>query len=158
MSISPTWLTPASHAKLQAEYDTLVTEGRVQAAQRLAEARAHGDIKENADYDAAKTEQGLMEARIRKLRHLLDNSVVAEPTGDGTVQTGSVVKVVDDEGYEDEYLVAVPENRVPGLVLASPEGPLGAALMGARVGDQVSYEAPGGTFTITVVSVNPYVG
>ena len=112
-------------------------------SERLAEARAHGDIRENADYDAAKNEQGLMEARIRKLRHLLDNSVVKDPENDGTVQIGSLVTVRDEYGDEDEYLVANPENRVPGFILASPAGPLGTALIGASVGDEVSYRRRG---------------
>ena len=158
MSTPETWLTPAAHRKLQEEYDTLTTAGRSHMAERLAEARAHGDIRENADYDAAKTEQGLMEARIRKLRHLLDHAIVGEAASDGTVQIGSVVKLMDEDGFEDEYLVAIPENRVPGYLLASPEGPLGTALVGAAVGDDVTYQAPGGMFTVTVLAVRPYEG
>ena len=136
----------------------LTTEGRIRIAERLAEARAHGDIRENADYDAAKTEQGLMEARIRKLRHLLDHSTVGEAAGDGTVQIGSIVRLMDEDGFEDDYLVAVPENRVPGFLPASPEGPMGTALVGAVVGDDVTYQAPGGKFTVTVLAVRPYEG
>ena len=158
MSTTETWLTPTAHRKLQEEHDTLTTEGRSRIAQRLAEARAHGDIRENADYDAAKTEQGLMEARIRQLRHLLDNSTVGEAASDGTVQIGSIVTLLDEDGIEDEYLVAIPENRVPGFWLASPEGPLGTALLGAAVGSAVTYEAPGGTFEVTVIAVRPYEG
>lgn len=158
MSTSETWLTPAAYRKLEEEYGMLTTEGRAHIADRLAEARSHGDIRENADYDAAKTEQGLMEARIRKLRHLLDNSTVGEAASDGTVQIGSVVTLTDEDGFEDEYLVAIPENRVPGFLLASPEGPMGTALVGAVVGDDVTYEAPGGMFTVTVLAVRPYDG
>ena len=158
MSTSETWLTPAAHRKLQEEHDTLTTDGRNRIAHRLAEARAHGDIRENADYDAAKTEQGLMEARIRQLRHLLDNSTVGEAASDGTVQIGSIVTLRDEDGIEDEYLVAIPENRVPGFWLASPEGPLGTALLGAAVGSAVTYEAPGGMFEVTVIAVRPYEG
>ena len=136
----------------------LTTVGRTHIAERLAEARSHGDIRENADYDAAKTEQGLMEARIRKLRDLLDNSIVGEAASDGTVQIGSIVRLMDEDGSEDDYLIAIPENRVPGFLLASPEGPLGTALVGAVVGDDVTYDAPGGKFTVTVLAVRPYDG
>ena len=156
-----TWLTPDAYRKLQEEYDALTTEGRLRIADRLAEARAHGDIRENADYDAAKTEQGLMEARIRKLRHLLDNSVVGnsdKEQDDGTVRIGSLVTLRDEWGDEDEYFVAVPENKVPGYLLASPAGPLGTALIGASVGDDVSYEAPGGTFSVKVIAVRRFEG
>ncbi len=158
MSTTETWLTPAAHRKLQEEYDMLTTAGRTHIAERLAEARSHGDIRENADYDAAKTEQGLMEARIRKLRHLLDNSTVGEAASDGTVQIGSIVTLMHEDGSKDDYLIAIPENRVPGFLLASPEGPLGTALVGAAMGDDVTYQAPGGIFTVTVLAVRPYDG
>lgn len=162
MNTSPTWLTQTAHRKLQQEYEKLTTEGRRWIAARLAEARAHGDIRENADYDAAKTEQGLMEARIRKLRYLLDNSVVGKAVtkaeDDGTVRIGSLVTLRDEYGDEDEYFVAIPENRVPGFLLASPAGPLGTALLGASAGDDVSYEAPGGKFSVKVITVRPYEG
>ena len=158
MSTSPTWLTESTHRKLQEEYDSLTTEGRHRMSDRLAEARSHGDLRENADYDAAKSEQGLMEARIRKLRHLLDTAVVGKADNDGTVQVGSVVTLRDEDGDEDEYFVAIPENKAPGFLLASPKGPLGAALLGASAGYEVSYQAPGGKFTVEVVSVRPYEG
>lgn len=161
MSTSPAWLTATAHQKLQQEYEFLTTEGRLRIADRLAEARAHGDIRENADYDAAKTEQGLMEARIRKLRHLLDNSFVGEAedaqSDDGTVRIGSLVTLRDEFG-DEEYLVAIPENRVRGFSLASPSGPLGRALIGASAGDTVSYEAPGGTFEVEIIRVRAFDG
>ena len=99
-----------------------------------------------------------MEARIRKLRHLLDTAVVGEAEDDGTVRVGSIVTLRDEDGDEDEYFVAIPENKVRGFLLASPNGPLGAALIGTSAGDEVSYEAPGGTFTVNVVAVRPYEG
>ena len=158
MDTPETWLTPTAYRKLEEEHGMLTTVGRSQIAERLAEARSHGDIRENADYDAAKTEQGLMEARIRTLRHLLDNSTVGEAASDGSVQIGSIVTLLDEDGLEDDYLVAIPENRIPGFLLASPEGPLGTALVGAVVGDDITYQAPGGKFTVTVVAVRPYDG
>ncbi len=154
----PTWLTPAAYQKLQEEYETLTTEGRRHIEERIAEARSHGDLRENADYDAAKNEQGLMEARIRKLRHLLDTSEVREAASTDTVEVGSVVTVRDGDGDEMDFFVAPQENKVPGFLLASPSSPLGAALLGAGVGDDVSYEAPGGTFTYSVLAIKPYEG
>ena len=153
-----TWLTPAAHQKLQDEYDQLTTVGRREISERIAEARSHGDLRENADYDAAKNEQGLQEARIRKLRHLLDTAEIREAEDDGTVQIGSIVTVRDEDGDEDEYFVAAPENKLDGYLLASPTGPLGEALVGSAVGDDVSYDAPGGTFTLTVVAIRPFDG
>ena len=72
-----TWLTPSAHEKMQAEYEYMTTTGRREISERIAEARSHGDIKENADYDAAKNEQGLQESKIRKIRHILDRAVRA---------------------------------------------------------------------------------
>lgn len=158
MTDQTTWLTPAAHKKLQEEYEHLTTEGRIHIEERIAEARSHGDLRENADYDAAKNEQGLMEARIRQIRHLLETAEVREAEDTGVVQIGTIVTVVDSDGDEMEYFVAPPENKVPGFLLASPSGPLGAALLGAAVGDEVSYEAPGGTFALQVKDVKPFDG
>ena len=156
MTDETTWLTPSAFEKLSAELEDLRTNGRRGIETRLAEARAHGDLRENGDYDADKNDQGLMEARIRQLEAILAQARVAEPTDDGSVQIGSVVTVIDADGDESEYFVANPENREPGFLLASPAGPLGQALIGARQGDKVTYDAPGGTFTVTVKSVRPF--
>ena len=157
MTDETTWLTPAAHAKLEAEFEELTTTGRLHIEERIAEARSHGDLRENADYDAAKNEQGLMEARIRQLKHLLENAEVREAEDTGKVEVGSIVKVTNGD-LELELLVATSENRVSGVQTAAPDGPLGSALLGAAVGEQVTYEAPGGTFTYTVESIRPFEG
>ncbi len=153
-----TWLTPAAHQKLAGEYEHLTTDGRRDIEQKISEARDHGDLSENAEYDAAKNEQGLMEARIRQLRHLLDNAEVRDVEDSGAVTVGTVATVVDEDGDELEFFVAPAENKAPGLLLASPQSPLGTALLGAKPGDDVSYEAPGGTFTYRIVSVKVFEG
>ena len=155
-SNEPTWLSPAAAQKLQEEYDHLTTVGRIEASERIAEARSHGDIRENADYDAAKNEQGLMEARIRKLRHLLDNAEIRAVDDTDHVAVGSIVTVRDGDGDEMEFFVAPQENKVRGMLLASPGSPLGSALLGAGVGDTVDYEAPGGTFAYEIIGIRPY--
>ena len=144
--------------KLQEEYDHLTTEGRIEATERIAEARSHGDIRENADYDAAKNEQGLMEARIRKLRHILDTAEIRAVTDTNHVTVGCIVTVKDDNDDEMEFFVAPQENKVRGMLLASPSSPLGAALMGAAVGERINYEAPGGTFTYQIAAIRPFDG
>jgi transcription elongation factor GreA len=153
-----TWLTPTAHAKLAAEYEHLTTAGRREAEQRIAEARSHGDLRENAEYDVAKNDQGLMEARIRQVRHLLDTAEVREVEDSGAVEVGTVATVIDDDGDELEFFVASAENKAPGMLLASPQSPLGEALLGAKPGDEVSYEAPGGTFSYRIVSVRVFEG
>jgi transcription elongation factor GreA len=152
------WLTPSAFEKLTAELDELKSEGRRGMEVRLAEARSHGDLRENGDYDSAKHDQGLMEARIRQLEAILAHAEVRAASDDGRVGIGSVVTVIDGDGDEMEYFVAIPENKEPGFLLASPSSPLGQALIGAQVGDEVSYAAPGGTFTVTITQVRPFPG
>ena len=153
-----TWLTPAAHAKLQEELDYLTTDGRRAIEKRIAEARDHGDLRENAEYDTAKNDQGLMEARIRQIKHTLENSEVREAEDSGKVEVGTIATVVDEDGDEMDYFIASAENKMPGMILASPTSPVGSALLGAAPGDEVAYEAPGGTFTMTVKAVRVYEG
>ena len=154
---SKTWLTPVAHQKLVKKYKHLTTDGRIAITQRIAEAREHGDLRENAEYDTAKNDQGFMEARIRELKHVLDNSEVSEVEGSGIVEVGMIATVIDDDGDELEFFVAPAENKVgAGMILASPTSPLGAALLGARPGDDVTYQAPGGEFTCKVKAVRVY--
>jgi transcription elongation factor GreA len=158
MTEESTFLTPAALKKIEAELEQLRTEGRREIEERMAEARSHGDIRENADYDAAKNDQGLMEARIRKLEHVVSTAEVREVEDTGRVEVGCVVTVIDSDGDEIEYFVAAQENKIAGLILASPESPLGSALLGKSAGDEVQYEAPAGTMTVTVKEVRPYDG
>jgi transcription elongation factor GreA len=153
-----TWLTPAAETKLRDELQYLTTDGRRAIEQRISEARDHGDLSENSEYDTAKNDQGLMEARIRRIKHILDNSEVREAEDSGKVEVGTIATVVDDDGDEMDYFIASAENKIPGMILASPTSPVGSALLGAAPGDQVSYEAPGGTFKMTVKSVRLFEG
>ncbi len=120
-----TWLTPSAHAKLQEELEYLTTEGRRAIEKRIAEAREHGDLRENAEYDTAKNDQGLMEARIRQIKHTLENSEVRAADDSGKVEIGTVVTVIDEDGDEMDYFIASAENKVPGMILASPTSPVG---------------------------------
>lgn len=151
-----TLLTPGALEKLKDEFEHLTTTGRDEIVARIAEARAHGDLSENAEYDTAKNDQGLMEARIRRLKHTIDNARELKVEVSDVITVGTVATVVDDDGDEMEVFIAPSENKVSGTVLASPASPLGAALLGGKPGDDVSYEAPGGTFTYRVVSIRPY--
>ena len=152
------WLTQEAFDKLQHELEHLRGPVRQQIIERISAAREEGDLKENGGYHAAREEQGKTEARIRQLKHLLSSAEVREAEDTGRVEVGSLVAVVDQAGEEMEYFVATPENKVAGHLLASPAGPLGRALLGARAGDELTYEAPGGSYTIKVKSVRPYRG
>ena len=158
MAEPTTFLTPAALEKLQNELEELKTVGRAEIEDRIAEARSHGDLRENADYDAAKNDQGMMEARIRKLEHVINTAEVREVEDTGRVEIGSVVTVIDHDGDATEYFVASQENKVAGMLLASPESPLGGALLGRSVGDKVEYQAPVGTMKVKITGVRPYEG
>lgn len=150
------FLTTEAHAKLVAELEELTTKGRAEIEVRIQEAREHGDIRENADYDTAKHDQGMLEARIRQISQILESAEVREVKVSDEVVVGSLVTVVDDDGDSIEYFVAPPENKLPGVMLASPSGPLGSALLGARIGDEVSYTAPAGIFKVRITEIRPF--
>ena len=107
-----TWLTPAARQQLADEYENLTTDGRRAIVKRISEARDHGDLRENAEYDTAKNDQGFMEARIREIKYVLENSEVREIKNSGTIEIGSIATVVDDDGDELEFFIAPAENRV----------------------------------------------
>jgi transcription elongation factor GreA len=153
-------LTRDAYERLRAELHGLKTSGRVQVADRLQHARELGDIRENAEYDAAKNDQAMMEARIRDLERMLkDPDIVEQPAESDAAGPGVLITVrpLDDEGEEDEtYLLAVSkEERTEGARTVSFDSPFGKALLGKKVGERVSYEAPGGEFAYEVVSLRP---
>jgi transcription elongation factor GreA len=153
-------LTRDAYQRLKQELEELAGDGRVKMADRLQHARELGDIRENAEYDAAKNEQGLMESRIRELERMLkDPDIVegpehAEEAGPGHLVT---LRPLDDEEPEDErYLLAASkEERMDGVRTVTLDSPLGQAIAGKRVGDTVKYEAPGGTFTYELIRLEP---
>ena len=152
-----THLTRTTFERLQAELEDLTTRGRVEIARAIEAARALGDLSENGDYHAAKDTQGKMEARIRQLQATLKHAVIVDGSAgaeDGTVSTGSVV-AIRYEGDEDveRFLVGSIEERHDALNVVSPGSPLGQALLGKGVGDQVEYEAPGGTLRVEIVDI-----
>ena len=122
----------------------------------IERAREHGDIRENADYDAAKNEQGHNEARVRQLEDMLRRAVIVEgPAGD-VVAPGTVVEVrMDDDPDTTSYLVGSIEERHDDLDVLSTGSPLGQALLGHAPGEVVSYDGPKRTFQVEVVSVRP---
>jgi transcription elongation factor GreA len=151
-------LTRDAFERLRSELERLKTEGRERIADRLQRAREHGDIRENAEYDAAKNEQGLMEARIRQLEAMLkDPDIVESPAAANRAGPGVLVTVRPDEDEEEEtYLLAASkEERLDGVRTVTADSPLGSALLGRGVGERVSYEAPGGTFGCRIVRLEP---
>ena len=155
-------LTREAFERLRQELEELTTEGRRLVAERLLRAREHGDIRENAEYDAAKDEQGLMEARIRTLQRMLkDPDIVAAPTEADVAGPGilATLRPLDEDQPEEELylLAATKEERAPGARTVSVSSPLGQALVGRRVGDRITYQAPGGLFAYEVVALEPFL-
>ena len=119
---------------------------RTEVVAAIKKAREFGDLSENFEYHAAKNEQGLLEARIRTLRHRLDNAEIVEQGSGDEVGVGSVVEIVDDGGME----MTVEISAVGGDGTVSPTSPLGSALLGRKVGDTVDVQAPRGAWQATV--------
>jgi transcription elongation factor GreA len=153
-------LTLDAYLRLRGELSELTTGGRTHIAERLKAAREHGDIRENAEYDAAKNEQALMESRIRNIERMLrDPEIVETPPDSEVVAAGMLVTLrpLDDDDPEDEaYLLAESaEERASGVRTITTTSPLGRAVLGARLDDEITYEAPGGAFRYRVVGFEP---
>jgi transcription elongation factor GreA len=139
-------LTAEQRAALEAELAELEGPRRKEAVQAIKTAREFGDLSENFEYHAAKNAQGFLEARIRVLRERLSHAVTVEHDTDDHVGVGSIVTVAD----EDDDAMEVEISAVGGV---SPDSPLGAALMGAAVGDVVAVEAPSGAWKARVLAI-----
>ena len=140
-----TWLTQEAADRLHAELAELEGPRRADIVKKIEAARAEGDLKENGGYHAAKEEQGKTEARIRQLRHMLENAHIGVPPAgeSGVVGLGMVVHV-DIAGEEMKFLLGSREIATDDVDVYSEKSPLGAAVMGAKVGDTVLFKAPNG--------------
>lgn len=152
--MTETWLSEEAYERLKDEYEQLTSTGRTDIAKEIEEARAHGDLKENAEYHAAKEEQGKMEARIRQLKQLLDRAKVGTPPTDEGVSAGLVVGV-EMFGDQETWLVGSREDEHPDHDVLSAESPIGQAIMGAKVGETRTATLPNGnTVDVTVTSIS----
>ncbi len=141
---------------LRQEYDDLVKRQRPEISRIIQEAREHGDIRENAAYDAAKNDQGFIEGRIRELEQILRrvDIIDEERRGDSSmVQIGSTVTVLIDEDEETYTIVGAVEAK-PAAGRISNESPVGRALLGHRVGEEVEIQTPRATMTAKIVRVD----
>ncbi len=140
--------------RLRAELEQRTTLRRQEISLWIERAREHGDIRENADYDAAKNEQGHNEARVRHLEALLKAAIMVEGPGGDVVAPGTIVEIrMDDEDDTIHYLVGSIEERHDDFDVLSTSSPLGQALLGATPGQVVTYQGPRRTFQVEVVSV-----
>jgi transcription elongation factor GreA len=147
------YITQEGLNRLQKELEHLRSKRRPEVAERIRQAKEFGDINENAEYDDAKNEQGFVEGRILLLEKLVRNASIIEGTHvKGVVEVGSTVKVHDEYGDESFTIVGSTEAE-PGKGRISMESPVGKALLGRRVGDDVSVLTPGGQSKMLIVEV-----
>lgn len=158
--MSSTWLTQKAFDRLQAELDELQGPGRAAITKRIEAAREEGDLKENGGYHAAKEEQGKMEARIRQLRHILEHAHVGTPPEGDTGKVGlGMLVTVDILGDEMTFLLGSREIGTGDVDVYSEKSPLGAAVLGAEVGQTVSYTAPNGkAIQVNILETKPFTG
>ncbi|GAA0912891.1 transcription elongation factor GreA [Streptomyces thermoalcalitolerans] len=157
-----TWLTQEAYNKLKEELAYLTGPARTEIAAKIAAAREEGDLRENGGYHAAKEEQGKQELRVRQLTQLLENARIGSPpVEDGTVAPGMVITIAFD-GDEDDtltFLLASREYASSEIETYSPQSPLGAGVMGHKVGETAEYELPNGkTASVKILRVEPYKG
>ncbi len=140
-------LTPEGLEKLKAELEHLSTDKRREVAERIKEAREFGDISENSEYDDAKNEQAMLEARIATVQEKIRMATVIEPEELSTevVAVGSVVHVKDEQtGKSVKYTIVGSAEAKPAENRLSNESPVGRALLGRKRNEEVSVQVPRG--------------
>ena len=148
------YLTQEGHNKIKKELDELINVKRPANIQAIKEARALGDLKENADYHAARDEQAELEDRIRRLEVMLDNAIIITPENSNQVKIGNSVKI---RYLEEEEL---EEYRIVGSLEADPlenkisnESPIAKAILGYQPGDIVTVESPNGMYNVEIIEI-----
>jgi transcription elongation factor GreA len=149
------YLTPEGKQRFAAELHELQTVRRHQVEEQIRRAKEFADTVDNAEYDEAKTEQAFVEGRIQELERLLSTAkVIEEPTTKADyVRMGSHVKVCDADGEAETYYLVGSHEADPRRGLISNESPIGRALIGKRVGDEVTVVAPAGSFTLKILEI-----
>ena len=149
------FMTKKGYDEAVARLKYLQTEKRQEVVARIQEARSHGDLSENAEYDAARSEQSAVEGEIAELDYKVKNAVIVEENADDSyVHIGCSVKVYDSMFEEEcEYEITGSMESDPAVGKISNESPVGAALMRHKVGDVVEVKAPDGTYTLKILDI-----
>ena len=154
MSRAPITLKGAE--KLRVELKRLKSQDRPAVIKAIAEARAHGDLSENAEYAAAREQQGFIEGRIKEIEARLSDAQVIDPTtlpDTGRVVFGATVLLADEEGAEVTYQIVGDDEADIRQGLISINSPIARALVGKEVGEEVSVTVPGGTRHLEIIEV-----
>ncbi len=150
------YLTDQGFLELETELNELKNVKRPAVIKALKEARALGDLSENADYDAARSEQAQVEGRIQELEKIIENAHIIEKGSTDSVNLGSTVKIkyIDDDDDElEEYLIVGSKEADPSNNKISNESPLAKAIMNAKAGEVRSVESPNGTYDVEIVEI-----
>lgn len=148
------YLTQEGFEELKKELDELINVKRPANIKAIKEARALGDLSENAEYDAARNEQAELEGRIQKLEQILENVSIIESVDNSEVGIGNTVKIkyIDDD-EEDEYQIVGSQEANPFESKISNESPIAQALLGRKVGEVVDVNSPNGVYQIEITSI-----
>ena len=153
-SKEPVYLTQNGLDEIKKELDELINIKRPANIQAIKEARALGDLSENADYDAARNEQAVLEDRIKKLEKMLENYEIIEETAKDKVALGCTVsiKYIDDDETE-EYMIVGSQEADPFASKISNESPIAQALMNHKAGEIVTVESPNGNYEVEITEI-----
>jgi transcription elongation factor GreA len=149
------YLTAEGAKRLSDELEYLKGPGREQLAERLRAAIQQGDLSENADYHAAKEEQGFLEGRILELEQILHNAVIIEEMekNPNEVGIGSYVTIQEEDYPPETYHLVGPKEADPRNMRISHASPIGSVIMGRKVGDSVTAKTPGGTINLKILKI-----
>lgn len=149
------YLTEEGLKELKAELNELINVKRPENIQAIKEARALGDLSENADYDAAKNDQAEIEGRIKRIEKMLENVEIIENVATDVVSLGCTVsiKYCDNDDEVDEYKIVGSQEADPFMSKISNESPIAKAIMNKRVGDIVEVESPNGVYKIEITEI-----
>ena len=154
MNNKPAYLSREGLAKLREELDELVNVRRAEVANRIHDAKEHGDVTENAEYEDAKNEQAFVEGRIQTLSALIKNAVIIEGKHSTThVQIGSTVEL-DGDGGRETYTIVGSAEAAPLEGRISNESPVGRSLLGKKKGDKVTVSVPAGDSVYKIVGIS----
>ena len=155
MAVEETYLTAEGEDALRRELRLLKDTRRPALAQRLKEAAAQGDLKENADYHDAKEQLGFIEGRVLQIEAILQNAIVIDYSeSSDEVRIGSTVVIREDGvGEDEEYKIVGSAEANPRERKISEKSPIGSALIGARVGDKVKVKTPDGAIRFEIVDI-----
>ncbi len=146
-------MTSEGFLEAEQELNELKNVRRPEIVQALKEARAQGDLSENADYDAARNEQAIIEAKIQELEYKLEHAEIIDNSKKGIINLGSTVTISYDDGETEEYKLVGSMEADPFENKISNESPLGIALMQHKIGDTVNVDSPNGGYTIKIENI-----